>query len=354
MQAAAYGLSASMRLHPGHRIATMAHTICTAGIVAAMALCWSGASAQEGNARRPSAKQAVCTFTAGAIPDDTIVIAAGAYGGRELPFQIGQSGHQATQFDVDVHADTPVALLLGAYEPAIWHIRWSRGTRIVAVFATGYHRQAVAGLPAGTPVITTSYDEGRPCGGRYMGGESGLEWINPAARTLFGRAAMRVYTRAPAGRIDIIESARPAGAYASSPDRPPESFRDRSAPPAGDDGLKDAVARGLIRPLKTGDVDAVRAHYRTLAARRDGGVVDIPPVAGTTLDAPPPVRIPRLSPFRGYVVLKPFVFPAGLYGAHSAQFMVPRGVPSPTGEPGHSLVVDLNRDPPCAGPMCGE
>jgi len=332
----------------------MARTIRAAGMAAALALCWPGASAQDGETRRRPVAQAACTFPANAIPDDTIVIAAGAYGGRELPFQIGQSGHQATQFDVDVHADAPVALLLGAYEPAIWNIRWSRGTRIVAVFATGYHRQAVAGLPADTPVITTSYDGGRPCGARYMSGESGLEWINPAARTLFGRAATRVYTRAPGGRIDIVESARPAGAYASSPDRPPESFRDRTAPLAGEAGLKDAVTRGLIRPMTPRDIDAVRAHYRTLAARRDGGAVDIPPVAGTTLDAPPPVRIPRLSPFRGYVVLKPFVFPAGLYGAHSAHFIVPQGVPAPTGKPGHSLVVDLNRDPPCVGPMCGE
>jgi hypothetical protein len=41
---------------------------------------------------------------------------------------------------------------------------WSKGTRIVAVFVTGYHRQAVAGLPKGTPLIVSSQEEKQPCG----------------------------------------------------------------------------------------------------------------------------------------------------------------------------------------------
>ena len=79
-------------------------------------------------------------------------MAAGSYSGRLVPFQIDQSGHQATQFDIGVHADKPVALLLSAYAPTIWSLGWTQNTRIVAVFATGYHCQAVAGLPPGQTV----------------------------------------------------------------------------------------------------------------------------------------------------------------------------------------------------------
>ena len=42
------------------------------------------------------------------------------------------------------------------------------------------------------------------------------------------------------------------------------------------------------------------------------------------------------------MVLKAFTFPAGLYGGNLAHFVVPKGVPTPTGNPGHSMVVDLN------------
>jgi hypothetical protein len=50
-------------------------------------------------------------------------------------------------------------------------------------------------------------------------------------------------------------------------------------------------------------------------------------------------------------VLKPMQFPAGLYGAHSATFFVPKGVPLPTGNAGHSAVLDFNTMN-CGGPLC--
>jgi hypothetical protein len=46
---------------------------------------------------------------------------------------------------------------------------------------------------------------------------------------------------------------------------------------------------------------------------------------------------------RMYVVQAPLRLPADLYGAHSAAFIVMPGVPSPEGDPGHSLVMSMNR-----------
>ena len=45
---------------------------------------------------------------------------------------------------------------------------------------------------------------------------------------------------------------------------------------------------------------------------------------------------------RIYVVQAPLTFPADLYGAHSAAFIVMPGVPTPTGSPGHSIVMSMN------------
>lgn len=45
--------------------------------------------------------------------------------------------------------------------------------------------------------------------------------------------------------------------------------------------------------------------------------------------------------FRTYVVLREMTFPEGLHGAHSVTFIVPRGVPRPYGDPGHSRVLEM-------------
>lgn len=312
----------------------------------------AGQKALENEATAAPRQAMGCSFTEAHLPKDTIVIAAGSYAGRALNFQIDQSGHQATQFDVAVHSDKPVALLLGAYEPTVWSIGWTRGTRVVAVFATGYHRQAVAGLPKGTPLIVSSYEEKGECGYSYFGSDSGLAWVNPKARSVFGIEATRVYNKAPGGLLDIVESTQPKTAYSTSPEVSPESFRDAKSPLAGTAGLEDGVAKGLLRPIGQADIDMVRAHYQANAPKSPTGRPDIPPVAGASPSAGPEVRIPSISLHRGFVILKPFVFPAGLYGGNSASFIVPKGVASPSGNPGHSTVVDLNRNPPCAGVMC--
>jgi hypothetical protein len=45
---------------------------------------------------------------------------------------------------------------------------------------------------------------------------------------------------------------------------------------------------------------------------------------------------------RMYVVQAPLTFPADLYGAHSAAFIVMPGVPTPAGSPGHSIVMSMS------------
>ena len=307
-----------------------------------------GLNAQLSSQASPRATS--CSFADKNLPADTIVVAAGAYSGRTVTFQIDESGHEATQFDIAIHADKPVALLLAAYEPSIWNIGWTKGTKVVAVFATGYHRQVVAGLPKDTPVITSSYQDKGPCGYAYM--SDSLGWVNPKSRSVFGKEAVRVYNKAPGGIIDIGESQREKSNYVTVPDVKPESFRDRTAPLAGTAGLNEAVSKGLIRPMTSADIQSVKEHYQVQAAKNATGKADIPPVAGASPSDGPAVRIPSLSTYRGYVVLKPFVFPAGLYGGNLAYFIVPKGAPAPTGNPGHSTVINLNRSAACTGPSC--
>jgi hypothetical protein len=46
---------------------------------------------------------------------------------------------------------------------------------------------------------------------------------------------------------------------------------------------------------------------------------------------------------RTYVVRREMTFPEGLYGADSATFIVPRNVPRPYGDPGHSRILEMRR-----------
>lgn len=271
-----------------------------------------------------------CVF--GGLPAGTRVYAAGAYGGRELGFQIDQSGHQATQIDVAVDDDAPVALLLGAYEPTVWNLGWSKRTRIVAVRVGGYHRQAVTGLPASVPLQVSSYDNRGACG--YFHVESGgAAELSELAQRTFALPLTSIHIaqqgRAQIGRGDgawITDSAAPA----------PQTFRIADSQLAGPAGLQRAVDTGLLRPATRADGDAWLAAQAASAPA-------LPPVIG----APPR----RLDAFNAFVVLKPMRLPAGLYGAHSATFFVPKGVSRPSGELGHSTLYDFNTLA-CSGVRC--
>jgi hypothetical protein len=99
------------------------------------------------------------------------------------------------------------------------------------------------------------------------------------------------------------------------------SLVDAKAPLAGHAGLHHAVAKGLLRPATEADVDAWMAVQRPVIAKTS----DLPPVAGASSPEP---RRPR-----------------------RATFVLPRGVPQPGGNPGHSKVYDFNKDR-CRGPGC--
>ena len=74
-----------------------------------------------------------------------------------------------------------------------------------------------------------------------------------------------------------------------------------------------------------------------------------PPVADIT-------KVPEKRYFdyqldRGYVILKPFIFPEDLAGGNSVFFFLERGVASPTGDMGHSTLHNFNTGQ-CKGHSC--
>jgi hypothetical protein len=61
--------------------------------------------------------------------------------------------------------DRDLAIELSSYDPVVWDVATTPGTRVVAAFVSGFHGQAVVGLPAATPVLVRSdrYSAGTNC-----------------------------------------------------------------------------------------------------------------------------------------------------------------------------------------------
>ena len=292
-------------------------------------------------ARQNIVQKPVCGFADLKLLEQFSVFAAGAYSGRKIAFQIDQSGHEGTQIDVAVNSPgKPVVLMLGAYEPTIWNIGWSPQTRIAAVLVGGYHRQAVAGLESGTPLLNSSYDNKGACGYFYVTPDN-LAPLNPLSKRVFGRAVDMVFP-ATNGNVVIGEPLAAGAALVTSGAITPESFHDRTAPMAGPAGLEDAVRKGLLRKATVADAEAWSDAVLQNTPQRD-----LPPVAGKGVPRPPKPGL-----FNAYVVLKPFTYPSGLYGGNSATFLIPKGVPKPEGNSGHSSVYDFNTLN-CQGTLCG-
>ena len=295
---------------------------------------------QFDNSDSKTTNPSICGFPNLVFPEDFVVFAAGGYSGKETRFQIDQSGHQATQIDVAVHyPEKPVVLMLGAYEPTIWNIGWSPQTHILAVIVSGYHRQAVAGLDNSVPVLNSSYDNKGACGYFYVSTGTN-NTLNLLSKRLFGKYVDMLYP-ATAGRVLIGENMPTGVQLVSSNETTPESYHNKAAPLAGQAGLDDAVAQGILRPATPADVK----RWQEAEAKSKG--TPLPPVAGTPRPSDRSYHM-----FGGYVVLKPFTFPAGLYGAHSATFFVLEGVPPPRGNPGHSAIYNFNTIT-CQGALCG-
>lgn len=283
-----------------------------------------------------------CGFDEVEFPDDFFVLASGAYKGVVQNNQIDQSGHRATRFEIVVNStDKPAVLILGAYEPSIWNISWTKGTHILAVLVTGYHRQVLAGLPADTPVLNSSYDNRGPCKYLYMA-EKNLHKLNPLSEKVFNKKVNKVVFAKSGYAVLGRKLSRNSNLFTSK-DTPPEKFIDGSKPRAGKDGIRDAISKGVLRPVTRADLHNW-AKQKAAISKSD----DLPPVEnGNPLKA----YMPRRS-HNGYVILKKFTIPAGLYGAHSATFFLDEGVPYPEGKLGHSVLYDFNTMS-CRGPACG-
>jgi hypothetical protein len=242
--------------------------------------------------------------------------------------------------DVAVNStDKPVVLMLGAHVPTIWNISWTDGTKILAVLVVGFYRQAIAGLDQRIPLLNSTHENKGPC--RYLDlVHDSVEMLSSVSMQAFGHQVDRVF-RATNGKVDVGEQIPVGAKLLTSTETTPESFYDKSAPRTGTAGLKDALRQGLLRKATAADAQAWSD-----AVGQDSLQRNVPSAPVQSVPKPPKSLL-----FRTYVVLGPFTYPAGLWGADSAIFLIPRGAPTPEGNPGHSAIYDFNTLN-CKGAMC--
>lgn len=276
-------------------------------------------------------KQTECALSRFKAPRNFTIFAAGNYSGRELGVQLKGSDREANQFDVTVnYQQNPINLILAAYEPSIWNIRWTDKTEIAAVVISGYYRQEIAGLPTNVPILNTS-GENAPCGQSFNISDDAKEikTLESLSRRLFARTVDKIFL-AQEGTVLVGEPFSEGTTFKASRHSPPESFINKNAP-TGSAGIERAVRMGLLRAATQDDINAWVTELMENTPKKD-----IPPIAGKDTSAPD-----RPSVENAYIVLKPFVFPANLISIFRT-FYVPRGIAIPKGDPGDSNVCDFN------------
>ncbi len=250
------------------------------------------------------------------LPDDAEVHLVGLYKGqKELDLQLGESGHTTTEVDVVVaRLPRPVILVLSAYDPVVWKVGYTAQARIAGVLVSGYHTQALIGIPRATPHRVLSSEQTRGCEPFYAHSAQNAAQEERKIVALTGRGIDKFYGSYAASAVHVGDDApsRP-GDVTYSLDLTVDDYPVlRSEIPAGEKGI-DALQRlGKIRLATARDVAAWsgdKGQQSKLASYVGMG--------------------------RVYVVLEEMTLPSGLYGAHGRDFIIPAGVPKPKGPKAH-------------------
>jgi hypothetical protein len=155
-----------------------------------------------------------------ALPEDAEVHLVGLYKGpNRLRFQLGPSGHATTETDVAVgRTPYPVILVLSAYDPVVWRVGYTPRSNIAGILISGYHSQALIGVPRDTPHRILSNEQARDCGAFSVHNAQTAAQAEGRVMALVGRGIDKYYGAVPAliGEVGEFSSARPGEVTYSS------------------------------------------------------------------------------------------------------------------------------------------
>lgn len=260
----------------------------------------------------------------GKLPDDFVVYAVGSYSGtKSLPqVQLDDSGHDVCQIDVVVNVpDRPIVLVLTAYDPTVWRVGRTKDTKIAGVLVGGYHGQILIGLERETPRAIGTYHGGGPFEYFYAYKASPeLLEMDRRVKEMVGKSIERFINKATNGTFYVGTAPEDDGEILYVNDEIPKKFADASKPLAGRRGVEQLIKEGKLRRATQEDIDSWVAKASEEYKRLN-----------------PDLRVEhRMRLGRTLVVLDKLTLPNGMYGAHSAAFIVPSDVPFPDGPRCHN------------------
>jgi hypothetical protein len=237
--------------------------------------------------------------------------------------------------DVKVTATKrPVVLLLSSYAPAVWKIKAAAGVEIAGIAYSGYGPAIVQGdlPPAGKIIELTPQSK---CGAikfAYAYDGDGFRKLQSLAVAVAGARLSTFQGRNDNGSFVVGPGARHLGDLGAA--RAELQNVDKSD--TRNAKLQSLIDQGAVR-LATGDelfawvnADPELAPY---------GLVRKPNFARPA-----------------YMILKPFAFPEGMTGADGATFILPKGMPKPSGDAGHNVVLKMDASDGCialsSGSVC--
>jgi hypothetical protein len=257
--------------------------------------------------------------------DFDVVMVSVSRGSTPLDIALDRSGDDVTEERVVVGVTPkPVVLVLAGEDPIVWNVGRTDGARIAGVLAQGNGRQAVIGLPPETRLTQYSTEDGPNACRAFHAEETGPDSeVKQRVRELFGRR-IGTFLHQKAGESFTV------GEVSGTVWRDERlTIRDVALPdhvlPGGKRGLQRLKQEGKIREATAAEVDrwvagAARMNGRTPEAQRKA--------VGSWAFAD-----------HTYIVLAATELPPNLYGGNSRQFLVPTGVPVPSGDPGHSTIL---------------
>ena len=258
------------------------------------------------------------------------VIALGAYEGDEpVPVSFAGEGHEVTRIAVQgKESGPPVVLVVSAYDPVVWDFAGFPTKRLRGVIAYGYADQAVAHLDRTIPVRFVTRETGSSsCGlAIYPYKQSpDLGRLREQVKATLGVPLQAFYgSYSPnALHVDGSSFAPVAPAKVDAASLIASGPLQVGGLMPGDQGLRQLIDRGDIRPARPSDWEQWR--------RKSGETGD------TFTDD-------------GFVVLRKVTLPRGMYGAHSRAFIIPADVSQPTDLGSHNRYYRL-KDGACIS--CG-
>jgi hypothetical protein len=280
--------------------------------------------------------------------EDADIVYLGQYGGAgaTLPYSFRGAGHTTKATKVVGSPIRPTYFVVSAYEPTVWDFSAISPKMIAGVHASGFYEQGVTGVPSSKPVTlrhvaannaedpTALKDGCLDMGYKYQMTDAGM--IGSKIKTRLGKlpkTALMSYATpffdldlAPDRAWNRVVPTISAPGYVRS-----ENPVDENGLQPGEPGLKSLVDKGILLPLAN-DMAAGYASRGQLVP--EGRIARMNMDASRGLAGGAAESVMLHNP---YLVMRSVDrLPDGLFGAHSATFIMLPGVKAPVDMDSHS------------------